>query len=82
MWLERPVRLLDGSVTTAMLSFEDGLVVGAPEFEENVQMLKVLSLHAPYRQASSDDHTFGQLDVITASEMLRGLSLLADTAVR
>ena len=81
-WLERPVKLLDGTVTTAMLTFEDGLITGGADFEEKVQTLKLLSLRGPYQQASSDDRTFSQLDAIAASEMLRGLSLLAETAVR
>ncbi|MDQ0468544.1 DUF4132 domain-containing protein [Labrys wisconsinensis] len=80
-WLERPVKLRDGTVKTAMLTFEQGLVTGGAEFEDKLQTLKVLSLHGPYQRASSADRTFGELDAISASEMLRGLSLLAEAAV-
>ncbi|HEY4252529.1 MAG TPA: DUF4132 domain-containing protein [Roseomonas sp.] len=80
-WLERPVRLLDGSARTAIISFSDGLVVGGAEFEDKVQTLGKISLEGPYHRPTGNERHFGELDPVTASEMLRGLALLAETGV-
>ncbi|KQO83436.1 DUF4132 domain-containing protein [Rhizobium sp. Leaf262] len=81
-WLERPVRFSDGKVNTAMCGFDPGLFTGGADWEEKFQKLQSITLYRPYGQPGSDTRTFGELDPVTASEMLRGLSLLAATAVK
>ncbi|WP_416409121.1 WGR and DUF4132 domain-containing protein [Agrobacterium rosae] len=81
-WLERPVRFTDGKVNTAMFGFDPGIFTGGGDWEEKFQKLQHITLYRPYSQPGSDTRTFGDLDPVTASEMLRGLSLLAATAVK
>jgi hypothetical protein len=81
-WIERPVRLPDNKVETAILSFTEGLITGGVEFEAKTQRLEKLSLHGPYHRKTPDDLKFGALDKVTVSEMLRGPSLLAATRVK
>lgn len=80
-WLERPVRFADGTTKDAMFYFSDGLFAGAADFEDKLQTLGKLSLEQPYGNKGGT-RTFGELDPVTASEMLRGLALLAETAVK
>ena len=76
IWIERQVRTEDGTVETATLDFDDGyLSPGSPEYDESPKLGK-LTLHGAYQKANSTTRTFGQLDPVTASEMLRGPSLL------
>lgn len=81
-WLERPVRFLDGKVTTAIFNFEAGLFTGGGDWEDKLQTLRELTLDQPYGQRGNSSRTFGELDPVTASEMLRGLTLLAATGVK
>ena len=82
-WIERDFAFPDEAVGIASLSFGDGLMTGASEFEDKEQTLGELTLEARWgtRQQVSD-RTFGELDPVTASELLRGPSLLAETRVR
>lgn len=79
-WLERQVRFLDGTTRDAMLYFSDGIFTGGGDWEDKLQTLGKLSLEQPYGMTKTE-HRFGELDPVTASEMLRGLALLAETAV-
>ena len=75
-WIERDVRMDDGAIETVILDFADGyLAAGAPDADETPTLGK-LTLYGPYQDASSTTRTFGQLDPVTVSEMLRGPSLL------
>ncbi|MGF3023127.1 DUF4132 domain-containing protein [Methylobacterium aquaticum] len=80
-WLERGVAFTDGGAGTAYLQFGDGLFTGAPEFESAEQTLGDLTLERPWSREPSR-RTFGDLDPVTASELLRGPSLLAGTRLR
>ncbi|WP_432345491.1 DUF4132 domain-containing protein [Shinella yambaruensis] len=80
-WLERPVRFADGTTKDAMFYFGDGLFAGAADLEDKHQTLGKLSLESLYGKKGAT-RTFGDLDPVTASEMLRGLALLAETAVK
>ncbi len=81
-WLERPIRLLDGKAMDAMFYFGDGIFTGGGDWEDKLQTLGKLSLEPPYGRSSGNAPKFGQLDPVTASETLRGLALLAETAVK
>ncbi|WP_152048758.1 WGR and DUF4132 domain-containing protein [Aureimonas psammosilenae] len=76
-WIERSVRLAAGGSRIASFTFEQGLFAGAAEFEDKQQTLGVLSLGNVYAQAGSGT-PFGQLDPVAASELLRGLTHLAE----
>jgi hypothetical protein len=67
--IERYVRLAAGGTAYVCLSFGDGLYPGGCEAE--TQTLGHIELHRDFR--------FGDLDPVAASEMLRGLTLLAQT---
>ena len=74
LWIERQVRLEDGTTGTATLDFADGfLATGASEYDDSPKLGK-LTLQGPRHDATT--RTFGQLDPVTVSEMLRGPSLL------
>jgi predicted DNA-binding WGR domain protein len=73
-WIEREVNLAAGGTVTANLSFSDGLYSGGGEDE--MQTLGDLELDNNWRKTG---RRFGDLDPIAASEMLRGLTLLAQT---
>jgi predicted DNA-binding WGR domain protein len=75
-WIERDVNLAAGGTVTAYFSFKDGLIVGGVDFEEKTQTLEKLELESPWRKTGRQ---FGDLDPVAASEMLRGLTLLAQT---
>jgi predicted DNA-binding WGR domain protein len=82
-WIERRVRFMDGAVADVMLDFSDGLFTGAVEFEDKIQTLGKLTTYPFwYGRTPTDPLKFGNLDPVTASEMLRGPSLLAETAVK
>jgi len=72
-WIEREVGLAKEGKATVQLSFHDGLVVGAPEFEDKFQTLESLEMGGYGNPAGL---AFGDLDAVTASEMLRGVMLL------
>ncbi|WP_342152886.1 DUF4132 domain-containing protein [Methylorubrum sp. SB2] len=80
-WLERGLTFTDGGTGLAYLHFEKGLFTGAPEFEDAEQTLRELTLERPWSRETSRQ-TFGDLDPVTASELLRGPSLLAGTRLR
>ena len=82
-WIERPVVFSDGKRETVSIDFEGGLFTGASEYEDKVQTLGKLSTYLGWygRNRQADARTFGELDPVTASEMLRGPSLLAETRV-
>ena len=71
------MRLAAGGSRIASFTFEQGLFAGAAEFEDKQQTLGVLSLGNVYAQAGSGT-PFGQLDPVAASELLRGLTHLAE----
>ncbi|MCL2716250.1 MAG: DUF4132 domain-containing protein [Alphaproteobacteria bacterium] len=76
LWIERKLRLEDGTVETVMLDFSDGHILpGSPEYDEAPTLNKV-TFDRPYQRATSHARRFGELDPVTASEMLRGLHLL------
>lgn len=81
-WLERPARFLDGSSQNAMFYFTEGIFTGGGDWEDKLQTLGKLSFDPPYGRNQSEGRKFGGLDPVTASEMLRGLAVLAETAVK
>ena len=80
-WLDRGLTFPDGEAGTAYLHFEECLFTGAPEFESTEQTLGDLTLERPWSRETSRK-TFGDIDPVTASELLRGPSLLAGTRLR
>ncbi|MFJ7440125.1 DUF4132 domain-containing protein [Methylorubrum thiocyanatum] len=80
-WLDRGVAFTDGEAGTAYLHFGEGLFTGAPDFESAEQTLGDLTLERPWSRETSRK-TFGDFDPVTASELLRGPSLLAGTRLR
>lgn len=79
-WVEREITLGSGETATAYLSFSHGIYAGAMAYEEKLQELQMLSIERPYGPPRGAARTFGELDPIAASEMLRGLIHLAETA--
>ncbi|WP_298952156.1 DUF4132 domain-containing protein [uncultured Methylobacterium sp.] len=80
-WVDHAFAYPDGSTGTAFLRFEDCLFTGAPDFEDAEQTLGELTLDRPWSREPGR-RTFGDLDPVTASELLRGPSLLAGTRLR
>ncbi|MEH3147706.1 MAG: DUF4132 domain-containing protein [Methylobacterium frigidaeris] len=80
-WIDRGFAYPDGTAGTAFLQFENGLFTGAPEFEDTEQTLGELALERPWSRETGR-RTFGDIDPVTASELLRGPSLLAGTRLR
>lgn len=80
-WIERAFTTPEGEKIEVWLSFEDGLVAGGAEFEEQTQKLKKLSLqNAPRwgnRSATTESKLFGDLGPVIASELLRDITTLA-----
>jgi predicted DNA-binding WGR domain protein len=77
-WIERRVRLTDGATLPAMLHFEDGLIAGAASMESEMQTLREITLgHNYYNRQNS--RRFSELDAVTASEVLRAVTLLVES---
>jgi len=75
LWIERKLRMEDGTVATAMIDFAGGqLVAGSPQYDDASQLGK-LTLYGTY-QTDYSAPRFGELDPVSASEMLRGPHLL------
>ena len=82
-WIERAVIFPGGAVGQASLTFSEGLFTGAVEFEDREQTLGELTLGSPWSSRTDPgQRTFGELAPVTASELLRGPSLLAGTRLR
>ncbi|KQP18998.1 DUF4132 domain-containing protein [Methylobacterium sp. Leaf100] len=83
-WIEHAFLFSGGAPGKASLTFADGLFTGAPEFEEASQTLGELTLESPWGAPSTgaNQRGFGDLDPVTASELLRSPSLLAETRLR
>ena len=80
-YIFRQVTVPGGGKTLAMLEFNDGLNAGGIEYEDKVQTLGAIKLmDDPYNRDTA--HKFGQLDAVTASEMLRALTILAQSGVK
>lgn len=77
-WLERRVALADGATALATLGLGEGLYAGAPEYEPKTQPLDTLDLVEDGPRGGA--RRFGDLDPLSASEMLRGPSLLVASA--
>lgn len=77
-WIEREVVLADGQPAVATLQFGDGLIAGGAEYEEKLQTLQDVALNRT--AVFGEGVRFGELDPITASEILRGPALLVRTA--
>ncbi|MGU3421748.1 DUF4132 domain-containing protein [Methylobacterium sp. D54C] len=82
-WIERAVTFPGGAAGQASLTFSEGLFTGAVEFEDREQTLGDLTLGSPWSSRSDPgQRAFGELAPVTASELLRGPSLLAGTRLR
>lgn len=82
-WIERAVTFPGDAVGQASLTFSEGLFTGAVEFEDREQTLGELTLGSPWSSRTDPgQRTFGELAPVTASELLRGPSLLAGTRLR
>ncbi|MEH3147704.1 MAG: DUF4132 domain-containing protein [Methylobacterium frigidaeris] len=77
--VRRPVTLPGGTGLVAVLTFEDGFWHSPGPDGDGVQTLRALSLTRDGWQASGA--RFGDLDPVTASEVLRAPSLLAAAGV-
>lgn len=74
--VQRPVALPDGTRLVAVLRFEDGFWHRPGPEGDGIQTLRTLTLSdTGWRAAAA--HRFGDLDPVTASEVLRTPSLLA-----
>ena len=80
-WIERKVVLAGGKRVQALLEFANGLVVGGAEFEDKTQTLGKITLNDNIYQAQNA-RRFGELDAVTASEMLRAITMLAQSGVK
>lgn len=81
-WIQRKIRLINGHQALAVLEFGDGLIAGGMEYEEEFQTLGELKLEEEYSywRGNVTSHPFSSLDKVTASEILRDLTQLADAA--
>ncbi|QEI05534.1 DUF4132 domain-containing protein [Pigmentiphaga aceris] len=83
MWLERPVNFTDGTKGMVYLHISEGIWAGAQEYEPKTQKMGTMGLDDPWgsnaRQGKSG-RTFGDLDAISVSELLRVPSLVANSA--
>jgi len=81
-WVQRRVTLDDGQQTWALLQFGEGLFSGAADYEDEVQVLENVTLADSDWGWSNNNgrHTFGRLDAVNASELLRDLSQLVDAS--
>ncbi|WP_400770660.1 DUF4132 domain-containing protein [Methylosinus sporium] len=86
LWIERHTILAGGEKLVAYLSFENGLVAGAPDAQDGTQKLGKIMLGEPEWRAARQGaaaqgaKTFGALDPLVASEILRDVSTLAQSA--
>lgn len=71
-----PVALPDGTRLVAVLRFEDGFWHRPGPEGDGIQTLRTLTLSETGWRAAAT-HRFGDLDPVTASEVLRTPSLLA-----
>jgi len=81
-WIQRNVCLLNGHQALAVLEFGDGLYAGGIDYGDEFQTLGTLKIedeHA-YWRGNAVGHPFSSLDKVTASEILRDLTQLADAA--
>lgn len=76
-WIERSVVLLDGTRVTAHMHFEEGLWAGAASEEPSTQTLKDLALGGSYWR-NQDGRMLGELDAVSASEIIRSIAGLAE----
>ncbi|SDA21373.1 WGR domain-containing protein, predicted DNA-binding domain in MolR [Methylobacterium sp. UNC378MF] len=74
--VQRPVALPDGTRLVAVLRFEDGFWHRPGPEGDGIQTLRTLTLSETGWRAAAT-HRFGDLDPVTASEVLRTPSLLA-----
>ena len=80
-WIERKVVLAGGVKVRAMLEFANGLVVGGADFEDKTQTLGKITLNDNIYQ-KQNAHRFGELDAVTASEIVRAITVLAQTGIK
>ena len=77
MWIERSVTLTDGTKTMALLEFGDGLYAGAASEEPTNQTLHTITL-GTNTWNRKEAHLLSTLDAITASEIVRAITLLVE----
>lgn len=86
LWIERHTILPGGEKLVAYLSFENGLVAGAPDVQDQTQKLGKIMLGEPdwyaarRGAAAPGAKTFAALDPLVASEILRDVATLAQSA--
>jgi predicted DNA-binding WGR domain protein len=76
-WIERSVTLVDGTKTMALLEFEEGLYAGAASEEPTNQTLHTITL-GTNTWTRQDAQRLAALDAITASEIVRAITLLVE----
>lgn len=81
-WLEWPVTLADGSKMVVMMHFHEGLIVGMASEEEQRQTLEGIELQEAGNFYGATKRLFGELDAVTASEILRGVTGLVESSAR
>lgn len=79
LWLERSVILSNGDKVAAMLNFEEGLYAGAASEEPQKQKLGDITLDGSSHDRRQGARRFGELDAVTASEILRSVTLLVES---
>ena len=79
LWVERTAMLADGTKVPAMLHFSDGLWAGAAADEPPTQTLDDLTLDVGYWNRQNA-RRLGELDAVTASEILRAITQLVDSS--
>ncbi|QEI05533.1 DUF4132 domain-containing protein [Pigmentiphaga aceris] len=83
VWLERPVTFSDGKPGEVYMHISEGIYAGAAEYEPKTQKMGTLGLGDPWGSGSGNkkvSRTFGELDPISISELLRVPSLVASSA--
>ena len=80
-WLERNVVMAGGVRVRAMLEFSNGLMAGGAEYEDKIQKLgKITLTDNIYNKQNA--RRFNELDAVTASEMLRAITLLVESSAK